>query len=127
MQQQQYGIDANCYMVSVDRFRYALSESWCWRWPNLQITSCKDHSGIHISTPTVHAFTPRVVILCLPRPAPAPRTAAAHCNAVTVAVAVTVVLVSSINNETREARSAEPFFLGFPRKKSLFISDRIRG
>ena len=30
-------------------------------------------------------------------------------------------------NEAREARSTEPFVLGFPRKKRLFISDRIRG
>ena len=34
---------------------------------------------------------------------------------------------ANISNEAREARSAESFFLGFPRKKSLYITDRIRG
>ena len=35
--------------------------------------------------------------------------------------------VATINSEARQARSAEPFSLGFPRKKILSISDRIRG
>ena len=30
-------------------------------------------------------------------------------------------------NEARESHSAEPFFVGFPRKERLFMSDRIRG